>query len=187
VPEPSRELESISDYIRTTTTRVLAAHAAQQKRLAKGKGVLFDPSKDKYLNIYVAKSWPSWQKRYIDLVRDMFDGITLDVKSVAKQVEKADIKRAMPFVQELKRKLESGEAPNAVLDRTLAFDETMVLQELVPVLQSTVQRLKAVNVIVIDGETQDGGEADGKIRKSGIPQIATSAEPGNPAFEFLNL
>lgn len=40
VPEPSLKLESISEYIKTTTSRVLAAYASQQKRLAKGKGLL---------------------------------------------------------------------------------------------------------------------------------------------------
>ncbi|GAB1312120.1 cytosolic leucyl tRNA synthetase [Madurella fahalii] len=91
VVEPSLELESISDYVKTTTARVLAAHASQQKRLAKEKGVLFEPGKDKCLNIYVAKSWPSWHQRYIDLVQDMFDGVTLDVKSVVEKVEKVDM------------------------------------------------------------------------------------------------
>lgn len=64
----------------------------------------------------------------------MFDGVTLDVKRVAQRVDKADTKRAMPFIQALKRKLESGEAPDSVLDRTLVFNEVVVLQELVPIL-----------------------------------------------------
>ena len=56
--ESSPELQATSNYIKTASTRIMAAHAGQQKRLAKGKGLLFDPTKDKRLSIYVAKSWP---------------------------------------------------------------------------------------------------------------------------------
>jgi leucyl-tRNA synthetase len=177
VPEPSPELESISEYIKTTTSRVLMVYAGQQKRLAKGKGLLFDPSKDKCLNLYVAKSWPAWQQQYVDLVRDMFDGVTLNVKSMVKNVEKADMKRAMPFVQELKRRLEAGETAESVLDRTMAFDEATVLRELTPVLRSSVPGLKMVNVVVLEEQNQKGG----------ITQVASSAEPSNPAIQFLNV
>jgi leucyl-tRNA synthetase len=184
VPEPSTELQAISDYVKTTTARILAAHAGQQKRLAKGKGLLFDPSKDKCLNIYVAKSWPAWQQRYIDLVLEQFDGLTFDAKSLAKKLEKADMKRAMPFIQELKRRLEASGKPDDVLGRVLGFDEVKALNEMAPVLKSTVQRLKGVSIIVVDepGNTGKAGAGDAEI-----PQIASSAEPGNPSLEFFNI
>ncbi|KXX74473.1 Leucine--tRNA ligase, cytoplasmic [Madurella mycetomatis] len=150
VPEPNIELQVTSYYAKVTSARILAAHSGQQKRLAKGKGLLFDPSKDERLNICVAKSWLTWQERHIDLVRELFDGVTLDGKAVAKRVEKAEMKKAMSFIQELKRKLESGESRESVLDRALAFDEVGVLKEMAPVLESTVPRLKDVNAIVID-------------------------------------
>ncbi|KAH6649333.1 hypothetical protein F5144DRAFT_3189 [Chaetomium tenue] len=176
VPELNPNLESTSEYVTTTTSRVLAAYAGQQKRLAKGKGVLFDPSKDKCLNLHVAKSWPAWQQQYVELVRDMFNGVTLNVKNVVKKVEKADMKRAMRFVQELKRRLEAGETADSVLDRTMPFDEVMVLRELIPVLKAAVPGLKVVNVAVLGEQGQQGG----------MPQVASSAEPGNPAIQFLN-
>jgi leucyl-tRNA synthetase len=157
----------------------------------KGKGLLFDPTKDRALSIYVAKSWPPWQQRYVDLVREQWDGTSLDVKSVAKMVGKADLKRAMPFIQDLKRRLEeSGEStPNAVLDRTLGFDEVEVLKEMVPVLKSTVPKLKGVNVIVVDderGQNEASSNAGGD-RVMEVSQVASSAEPGNPSLEFFNV
>ncbi|KAL2023609.1 hypothetical protein VTK56DRAFT_1766 [Thermocarpiscus australiensis] len=192
VPEPDLELEATSDYIRTTTARILAAHASQQKRLVKGKRLLFDPAKDKRLNVYVAKSWPPWQQRYIDLVRELFDGVTLDAKAVSKRVQKADMKRAMPFVQELKRKLEAGERAEVVLDRALLFDEARALREMVPVLKSMVSRLKEVSIVVIDHHDHnvdsDNAETVGQRKRQGeLPQIASSAEPGNPSLEFVNI
>ena len=168
----------------------MTAHASQQKRLTKGKGLLFDPTKDKCLNIYVAKSWPSWQQRYIDLVREQLDGMTLDAKSIAKKVERADMKRAMPFIQELKRKLASGAKANTVLDRDLGFDEVAALNEMVPVLRSTVPRLRAVSVIVVDEQGRHGGQSNTGATGDGTVQMsptAGSAEPGTPSLEFLNV
>lgn len=166
----------------------MAAHASQQKRVAKGKGLLFDPSKDKSLTIYVAKFWPPWQQRYVDLVREQLDGISLDVKSVAKMVGKADVKRAMPFIQELKRKLESGESRDAVLDRVLGFDEVAALKEMVPVLKSTVPRLTGVDIVVVDERgLNEGSNGAGGNGTGDIPQLANSAEPGNPSLEFFNV
>ncbi|KAM7222806.1 leucyl-tRNA synthetase, class Ia, archaeal/eukaryotic cytosolic [Rhypophila decipiens] len=176
-PEPNHELHAISDYVKTTSNRILAAYGSQQKRFAKGKGVLFDPTKDKTLRIFVAKTWPSWQEKYVELVRDMFDGISLDIKSVTKKVEKADMKKAMPFIQDLKRKLESGLVTReSVLNRALLFDEAATLKEMVPLLKSMVPKLLEVTSIVVDGDPS------GKLT-----QAASSAEPGSPSLEFINV
>ncbi|KAG7293223.1 hypothetical protein NEMBOFW57_003269 [Staphylotrichum longicolle] len=182
----SPNLQATSAYIKTTTARILAAHAGQQKRLSKGKGGLqFDPTQATRLTIYVATSWPPWQQRYVDLVRaarrDGGGAALLDAKSVAGMVGGAEMRRAMPFIQELKRKLEEagdGHA-GAVLDRVLGFDEAAVLGEMVPVLKATVARLGEVRVVVVDDDDEEGAVA--------VPQFAGSAEPGNPAIEFFNV
>lgn len=171
VPEPSLELRATSDYIKTTSARILAVHAGQQKRLTKGKGpLLFDPARDKCLNVHVAKSWPPWQQGYMDLARKWLDGGTLDLKGLSKEVEKTDMKRAMAFLQGLKRKLEVGQTAQAVLDRALVFDEVKVLHEMVPMLKSTVPRLQEVNIVALDSHGQ-----------------TTDSEPGNPSVEFVNI
>ena len=103
-------------------------------------------------------------------------------------IGKADMKRAMPFIQDLKRRLESGESPSAVLDRTLGFDEVEALKEMVPVLKSAVPKLKGVNVIVVDERGQN--EASSNAGEKGvveISQLASSAEPGTPSLEFFNV
>ncbi|KAH6855716.1 hypothetical protein B0I37DRAFT_365561 [Chaetomium sp. MPI-CAGE-AT-0009] len=136
----------------------------------------------------MAKFWPPWQQRYVDLVREQLDGTSLDVKSVAKMVGKADMKRVMPFIQDLKRKLESGENPDAVFDRTLGFDEVEALREMVPVLKSVVTKLKGVVVIIVDerGQNEVPGNAGGNGAAE-VSQLASSAEPGNPSLEFFNV
>ena len=139
----------------------------------------FDPSKGKQLNIYVAKSWPAWQQKYIDLVRELFDGVSLDVKSAAKRIEKGEMKRAMPFVQERKRKLESGGTVEGVLNRGLGFDEVGVLKEMVPILKATVTGLREVRIIVVDEQGVDDA-----VEKAGSG--GRSAEPGSPSLEVVN-
>ncbi|KAM7190505.1 leucyl-tRNA synthetase, class Ia, archaeal/eukaryotic cytosolic [Rhypophila sp. PSN 637] len=181
-PGPNHELHAISDYVKTTSNRILATYASQQKRFAKGKGVLFDPTKDKILRIFVAKTWPAWQEKYVELVQNMFDGITLDIKSVTKKVEKADMKKAMPFIQDIKRKLEAGlVSRESVLNRALLFDEAATLEEMAPLLKSIVPKLLEVTIIVVDGDAaagKPGGE---------LSQAASSAEPGSPSPEFINV
>ncbi|KAL2257557.1 hypothetical protein VTK26DRAFT_9481 [Humicola hyalothermophila] len=91
VPDPSPNLQATSDHVKATTARILAAHASHQKRVAKGarKGSAsgFGTSRDKRLNVYVATSWPAWQRRHIDLARELFDGAGLDdVRAVARRV-----------------------------------------------------------------------------------------------------
>lgn len=100
------------------------------------------------------------------------------------------MKRAMPFIQELKRKLESGAEVDTVLDRDLGFDEVAALNEMVPVLKSTVLRLKAVSIIVVDEQGRSGGQGNAGSKGDGtvqMSQVAGSAEPGNPSLEFLNV
>lgn len=177
----------MSSYIRSTSSAISAADGAQQKRLAKGKDIRYDPKQDKRLNIFVAKSWPAWQARYIDLVREKLKGITLDIRDVSKHIDKAEMKKAMPFVHNLKRRLESGEPKDAVLERDLGFGEVKVLEEMKVLLKATVVKLKEVNIIVVEEGAKAGFRVEDEKRIDGLPQMAASAEPGSPSFEFTNL
>ncbi|KAK0709525.1 hypothetical protein B0T26DRAFT_678928 [Lasiosphaeria miniovina] len=132
---------------------------------------------DKRLNIFVATTWTSWQEKYVELVRNMFDGVTLDVKSLSKKIEKAEMKKAMPFIQDLKHKLETGSSQESVFDRALFFDERHVLEEMVLLLKSTVPKLREVNIIVTGG-------GDNRLKDS---PAASMAEPVFASLEFVNL
>ena len=113
----------------------------------------------------------------------------LDVKKVSQKIEKSESKKAMPFVQTLKKKLEGGESQDTVFSRKLLFDEVKVLTEMIPGLKATVAKLTHVDVVVVDenGKTGTKTSADGSKEEVEVGQIAASAEPGNPNFEFVNI
>lgn len=94
----------------------------------------------------------------------------IDVKDLTKQIDKKDMKKVMPFVQLLKKRLDSGEKAADVFARRLPFDEASTLKEIVPSLKQTIPKLESVEINLVQGETE------GKI-----------ATPGNPTFAFENV
>lgn len=192
VPSPIPSLTAARDYVRSTTSAITSAEGAQTKKLAKGKTVAFDPKKDKRLTVYTAARYPAWQDRCIDLARDAFDGMTLDVKKVSQKLDRAETKKGMPFVQGLKRRLEGGaESAQDVFERRLGFEEGFVLGEMVPGLRSIIARCKKVEVVEVVGEGKGkvvggNGGAAGEERAE-LPQAAEGAVPGGPTFHFENV
>ena len=97
----------------------------------------------------------------------------------------------MPFINALKRRLDAGETPDAVLNRQLPFDELATLQEMVSGLKQTVTKCVAVEVVSI----AEGGKTGVSIKQDGskgeergdLPPQALSAEPGSPTFSFENV
>ena len=157
------------------------------KKKAKGKGTTYDPKKPKKLSIYVALNFPSWQDKYVDLVRESFDKVTLSVndKELNATVAKmGEMKKAMPFVQALKKKL-ATEAPGAVFERKLPFSEVETLQQIVPTLKRTTG-CKEVVVVIVEEGGKSGKTLAGDVIE-GLPPMAEGAEPGNPRFEFTNI
>ncbi|KAF2093238.1 leucyl-tRNA synthetase [Rhizodiscina lignyota] len=194
VPATVPALTAAREYVRTTASNITSAEGMQQKKLAKGKNVDYDPNKDKRLTIYVAASFPSWQNSIIATMRDAFDGLSLDMKAVTSKVPKPELKRAMPFIQELKKRLDSKEPAKEVFERKLAFDEVEVLTAMVPYLKATVKKCLQVQVIKVE-------DADGGKKKKGVvvvgegegspvaelPQTAEGAVPGKPGYLFANV
>lgn len=187
----SASLTAASHYVQTVASSVTSTEAAQLKRKAKGKAAGgYDPKKPKKLTVYVALSYPAWQEKYIDLVREAFDATTLSIndKELNPAVSKlGEMKKAMPFVQVLKKRL-TQEAPDAVFNRKLAFDEVYALKQVVPTLKKTTG-CKEIEIVVVD----EGAKTGKKVEESGETPvevqspIAEGAEPGNPKFEFANI
>ncbi len=47
------------------------------KKRAKGKDTGFDPKKAKKITVYTTKAFPSWQEKYIDVLRYvLYPGVT---------------------------------------------------------------------------------------------------------------
>ncbi|KAK7629143.1 hypothetical protein IWX50DRAFT_2271 [Phyllosticta citricarpa] len=193
VPTPDAALAAARDYVRTTTSNITSAEGQQVKKLAKGKTTAFDPKNPKRLSIFVAAAFPAWQDRYLELVRATFEKLGLvDVKTLSKDIAKPDMKKAMPFVQGLKRRLEGGaEQPADVFDRRLPFDELATLAAMVPALKQTVPKLEVVEIVAVKegekaGSVVAGDGEQGAVREA-LPPVAEAAVPGAPTFYFENI
>jgi len=98
----------------------------------------------------------------------------------------------MPFVNALKRRLESGESAESVFERKLAFEELVVLKEMVPGLRQSIQKCRTVEIVNVEEGGKKGkvvggdGGNDGEER-SELPQAAETAQPGSPSFQFENI
>ncbi|KAI8935036.1 hypothetical protein NX059_008700 [Plenodomus lindquistii] len=188
VPAANVSLTAAREFVRTTQTNITSAEGAAMKKLSKGKASNFDPKKEKKITIFAAQEWPAWQAKYIDLVRN---SETLDIKTISKSIDKAESKKAMPFINTLKRRIDSGEPKDVVLNRELAFDELSTLRAMVPGLKQTVQKCVEVEIVLVkDGGKEgvvikeDGSEGE---KKSELLPAASSAEPGSPSFAFENV
>ncbi|KAF2470733.1 leucyl-tRNA synthetase [Lindgomyces ingoldianus] len=186
VPTAIPSLTAAREYVRITSSNITSAEGAQVKRLAKGKVALFDPKKDKKITVFAAKSYPEWQKKYIELLRTSYPNI--DIKALSKTIDKSESKKAMPFINGLKRRLDNGESIDKVLNRELPFDELATLKAMVPGLKQTVRNCVAVEIVLV----QEGGKegvvvSAGDEKRTDLPPNAANAEPGSPSFAFENV
>jgi len=189
VPEADARLSAARDFVRTTQSNITSAEGAAVKRLSKGKAASFDPKKEKKITIFAAQEFPAWQKKYIQMIRDNYPN--LDIKALSKQIDKSESKKAMPFINALKRRLDAGEPADVVLNRELAFNELDTLRSMVPGLKQTVQKCVDVEIVSV----ADGGKEGFVIKEDGskgeerkeLPPQAGSAEPGSPSFAFENV
>jgi len=192
VAEPQVSLTTAREYVRQTSSNITSAEGAQQKKLAKGKSAAFDPKKEKKLTVFAAQNYPAWQSQCIELVREAFDGMAVDVKKVSQKLDKSQTKKAMPFVQGLKKRLESGESKDTVFERNLGFEELDVLREMVAGLKQTLQKCVGVEIISVAEGGKTGIVVAGTDAKEGaevadLPQVAEMAVPGAPTFHFENV
>ncbi len=195
VPAANPVLTAAREYVRATSSAITSAEAAQQRRKEKGKTTSFDPKLPKKLTIYYATAFPAWQDDCVELVRQHFDAasISIDEKKVGEAVKAKggkEMKRAMPFVQNLRKRLLGGEPQEVVFERKLAFNEGEVLAHMVQGLRRTTG-CRVVEVVRVEGEEEKrgvvtAGEGVGAER-TGLPAGAMSAVPGGPGFHFENI
>jgi len=192
IPLPDPALSATRDYVRATASNITSAEANASKKLSKGKAITFDPRKPKRLTVYCAKDFPAWQEKYIDMLSEAFDAtsLTIDDKALNAKVSKAgEMKKAMPFVQGLKRRLvQQKEKPETVFNRKLAFDELAVLKEMRRGLMRTTgcRDVSIVSVKEVGGKGVGGVTMEGEIVE-GLQPVAESAVPGQPSFHFENV
>ena len=189
VPNPDPALTAARDYVRGTFSAVLSSKGAQKKKRDKGKEVALDLDKPIKLTIFVASRFPEWQDKYIDMVRGLWNTATrsLDndqLMAEMKRIAGKDMKKTMPFVQDLKKRLLAGERAQTVFNRQLVFDEKETLREMVAGLKRQAILKDVAIVEVREGEkigfTLGGQEVE-------LPAVAGSAVPGAPTFVFENV
>lgn len=191
VPAPDPASLAAIEYVKSTANSVTQAEAGQVKKLQKGKQVSFDPAKAKKLTVYVAATFPAWQQQYRNLLKEQWESTgAIDTKAVAAKINKAELKKAMPYIQMLKKRAESGESPERVFSDRLPFDERQALREMIPGLKSTVRKLEEVELVLVKegeetGEVITTGNESGE--KTPLAAMAASALPGNPGFLFANI
>lgn len=192
VPEVNAHLSAKRDYVRTTASNVHSAEGQQLKRKAKGKETTFDPKQPKKLTIFMTDKFPAWQAKYMDLLKEMWNAETKSVndKELNGKIGKmGEMKKAMPFVQSLKKRLQAGEPAGVVLEQKLAFDEKETLLQMVPGLQRTSGLVECDILLVEEGGKKGVRVTDGKeVELAGnAALLAENAQPGNPTFNFENV
>jgi leucyl-tRNA synthetase len=189
VPAPVAALTAAREYVRSTSSNITSAEAAQQKKKAKGKDIGYDLKKPKKLTIYAAAKFPAWQEKYIDLVRLAWNPETKGVndKELNGKISKlGEMKKAMPFVQSLKKRLVAGEKPEQVFDRKLAFDEVKTLENMVPGLKKAAG-LAVVELVKVEEGGKKGTVVGEERVVESLPPSAEAAVPGAPTFNFENV
>ena len=182
-------LSAKMEYVRTTASNVNSAESLQLKKKAKGKEISFDPKKAKKLTIYMQRTFPSWQAKYIDLLKETWDpnGSSANDKELNAKIGKmGEMKKAMPFVQSLKKRLLAGEPTSAVLEQKLAFNEEETLLQMVPGLVRTAGLTQCDIVAVEEGGKKGVNVVDGTERELTGPG-PENATPGVPTFFFENV
>ncbi|PGH00479.1 leucine-tRNA ligase [Polytolypa hystricis UAMH7299] len=195
VPSPDPNLTYSAEYVKSTASAITQTEAQGMKKLRKGKEAAFDPTKGKKVTIYVADAFPEWQQKYRTLLQEQFESTgAIDTKAISARVDKAHMKKAMPFVQGLKKRLDHGEKAERVFEQRMPFDEVEVLKEMVPGLKATIRKLEIVQIIRVK-EGEENGEvafnSDTESAKVGekIPLAGAGANavPGQPGFAFANV
>lgn len=97
-----------------------------------------------------------------------------------------EMKKAMPFVMQLKKRLQSGEDASVVLERKLAFNEQQILLDMVSGLKRTTGFQKIAIVMAQEG-TKKGKDLTGDGKEVDVTSpIAENAVTGSPSFLFEN-
>jgi len=186
-PEPSRPVDqAVLDsavYMRDMMKKVRDAEATMLKKAGKNKVISFDPKKPKSLRIYVSSSFPEWQEQCVQIIKDSYDQERdkvddVKIRDLLKERGLIKDKRAMPFVQEFKKRMAQFGA-QAAFKRTLPFSETEVLHELIPYIKKNMA-LVDVDVWTVDEALKQTDTSFSKI-------LIELAEPGSPGIEFRNV
>ncbi|KAK5997199.1 Leucyl-tRNA synthetase [Cladobotryum mycophilum] len=184
-------LSATRDYVRTMASNINSAEAQQLKKKAKGKEISFDPKQPKKLTIFMSEKFPAWQGKHIELLKELWNpetkSVTINDKELNGRIAKlGEMKKGMPFVQGLKKRLQAGESPSVVLEQKLAFDEKETLSQMISGLKRTSGLVVCDVLVVEEGGKKGIRLEDGQQVDISVP-VAENAVPGSPSFFFENV
>ncbi|KAK9332090.1 hypothetical protein V1520DRAFT_305060 [Lipomyces starkeyi] len=193
-PEVSKPVDigltAALEYVRSVARSIRETEGANIKKQKKGKPTTFDPKKPTKLTIYIALQFPEWQDKYLDLVQDEFDRVSLKFSPdlTAKVQKLGDMKRSMPFVNHLKYRLTGGkESPDVVFNRKLVFDEVETVKATIPILQRGIGSQSVEVFEVQDGSSVCTNILTGEEVPVAYPKEAEAAVPGTPGISLVNV
>lgn len=182
-------ISSALEYLRDLQRSIREAEGQALKK-KKGKGSEVDPSKPASLTLYIIETFPEWQSKYIEIVRELFENQTLnDNKAVKASVDPKDMKRAMPFISLLKQRL-AVESPEAIFNRELLFDEVATIKATLQTIKKTGQALKYEQFQFVSfphGATTGKDIFTGEEVPIQSSKPVENAIPGQPAILIKNI
>ncbi|TBU31232.1 leucine-tRNA ligase [Dichomitus squalens] len=172
-------------YMRGTIKTMRDAELSLLKKMNKGKQgqATYDPKRPRAVRIYVSTAFPEWQETCVQIVKDAYspEHDKVDDAKVRELLTQRGLikdKRAMPFVQAFKKRMQQFGTQTA-FNRTVPFSEVKILHEILPYLKRTLNLTDAEVLLVDDAKSKDLST----LTKG----LVESAEPGNPAFEYYNV
>ncbi|KAK9367742.1 hypothetical protein V1509DRAFT_625170 [Lipomyces kononenkoae] len=193
-PEVSKPVDigltAALEYVRNVARSIRETEGANIKKQKKGKPTTFDPKRPTKLTVYIAPKFPEWQEKYVDLVRDAFDSVSLKFSAdLTANVQKiGDMKRSMPFVNHLKFRLTGGkESPDVVFNRKLIFDEIETVKATMPILQRGIGSESIEAFVVKDGSSVGINILTGEEVPVAFAKEAEAAVPGTPGISLVNV
>lgn len=181
-PKPSKPVsKSVSESLEYVRHVARAIREAEGSGLRKKKGKADLETGDSVkLTILVSNTFPDWQENYIEFVRELFETQKLSDNNLIKEKVGKDMKRAMPFINQLKIRLNT-EDPKIVFNRKLNFNEVDTLKKVVNLIKNSPYsiKVKELQVIAFDNGSDKGQdvltgenvdiEIKGKVKDAAVP------------------
>ncbi len=186
----SKSISEELEYVRRLQRSIREAEIQSLKKKKKGKQVDVDVNRPVDVTLFIARTFPDWQDKYVEIVRQIFDKCHIvDMKQVRGHVDGRDMKKVMPFVSVLKKQLDVS-PPEEVFNRELSFDEIRAVKLTLPVLKRAPAQ---VSVASIHAVFFNNGDSVGTDVSSGaqvdLPRAKSiqNATPGNPGVQIRNV
>ena len=175
-------------YVSGTVKTVRDAEIMLGKKKKGAPATKYNERAPKECRMFVAKDFPAWQDRCVQIVQDNYDGATgaVDDKRVREQLAAEGMlkdKKVMNFIVGFKKRIADFGAETA-FNRLLPFNESETLKAASGYLRKSLN-FRAVHIESAEEAISRAAELEGKDGFDA--KIVELAEPGMPSFAFYNV